>query len=266
MTLHLPEPNDVTLDRSPLEFVVCQVRHERILAVSDPRRGLAVHDRLAEAYPQMEQRPSMQAVMLLGQGRAPAMSHEQGPVGWTLRSEDGDWTVTLDPEFFSVETSAYVSWSDFEGRLSTLCEAVNDAYEPTLETRLGLRYVDQVKDPAVAEPAGWRGWIRDEMLGPLVIEGFAPAIRGIEQQVEFDAGGGYRVVLRHGTSLDQSPSTWAYLLDHDCFRQSARPFTVSGVLEAASDLHRLALQVFQSVITPKLYDYLLTGKVEHADN
>ena len=78
----------------------------------------------------------------------------------------------------------------------------------------------------------------------------------MQQHIEFDAGNGYRVVLRHGTSRIPGEDQWVYLLDHDCFRQAGRALTNDGVMSAADDLHRIALQVFQAAITEKLYSYL----------
>lgn len=254
--LQLPEPEDVTLPRSPLTLVVCQVRHESILAVADPRRGLSVQAALGGKYPQIEQRRGFTAALTVVGGGAPQVSHDKSETGWQMKSDEGSWTVTLMPDFFSLETSSYEGWSDFRARLAELVAAVVEAYEPALEARVGLRYVDEITDPVVKSPTGWAGWIRDELLGPLAHRGFAAAVRVAQQHVEFDAGGGYRVVLRHGTARIEGEQQWAYVLDHDCFRQTARALTTDGVVGATEDLHRISLQVFQAVITNDLYDYL----------
>lgn len=182
--------------------------------------------------------------------------NEERVGGWKLSSVDGDWTVTLLPEAFSIETSAYAGWPDFRKRLADLVSAVASTFGPALEQRLGLRYVDEIRHPEVTGVSGWKGWIRDELLGPLADSAFAPAIRVAQQIIEFDAGGGYRVTLRHGTSQAQGDDEWIYLLDHDCFRQAGRSFDEAGILTSADDLHRVALQVFQSAVTDRLYAYL----------
>jgi uncharacterized protein (TIGR04255 family) len=187
---------------------------------------------------------------------SPQVGHDQAASGWTMRSDEGTWTVTLDPEFFSLETSAYENWPGFRGRLSDLLGAVQATYAPGFEVRIGLRYVDEIVHPDVATPTGWKGWIRDELLGPLAHSDFGNAVRAIQQIVELDAGGSYRVILRHGTSPVGGDSRWLYLLDHDCFRQAGRPLQADAVLSSADDLHRLALQVFQASISPELYSYL----------
>lgn len=254
--LRLPEPRDVLLPRSPLTLVVCQVRHDRILAVADPRTALGIQKRLGGRYTQMDEWRSMAATVTLAGGGPPQVTHDQGPSGWQMKSDDGAWTVTLQPESFSLETSSYVDWADFRERLQTLTDALAEAYNPTLEVRVGLRYVDEIDDPVVTSPVGWRGHIRDELLGPLAHPEFGPSVRALMQQVDFDAGDGYRVTLRHGTNPTPGNANLTYVLDHDCYRQAARAFAASDVMSCLDDLHRVALQVFQSAITPELFRYL----------
>ena len=252
--LQLPEPKDVPLRRSPLALVVCQIRHDRTLAVSDARGALELQQQLDSLYPEIEPHQGMSMELRLGQG-APQINEEKVS-GWKLTSTDSDWTVTLLPEAFSVETSAYDGWLDFRERLAALVGAVAGTFGPALEQRIGLRYVDEIRHPEVTSAAGWKGWIRNELLGPLAHPDFAPAIRVAQQVIEFDAGDGHRVTLRHGTSQVSGEDEWVYLLDHDCFRQAGRPFDQTAILTSADDLHRVALRVFESAVTDDLYSYL----------
>lgn len=256
--LQLPNPRDVPLARSPLTLVVCQVRHNRVPDVSSPEKGIEVQQGLGRRYPVIEQQMSMTGTLILAGNSAPQMSQEQLG-GWQMKSEDGAWTVTTTPDAFSVETSTYAGWTDFRGRIQELIEAITGAYGPALEQRIGLRYVDEIVHPEVKSPDGWRGWIRDELLGPLAHGEIGAAVRGLEQRVEFDAGDGYRVMLRHGTMQNPgNPAT--YILDHDCYRQVGRPFDVNALIESADVLHRVALQIFDAAITPELYKHFGPGE------
>jgi uncharacterized protein (TIGR04255 family) len=255
--LQLPEPADVPLVRSPLVLVVCQIRHDRRLAVAETRTGLAVQRMLGDKYPEIGQQhaASMEVVMGPGAG-APHVNHEAIPGGWRLQSDDGTWTVTLLPEAFSIETSSYSGWTDFRARLHDLVAAVVSTYAPELEQRIGLRYVDEIFHPEVSEPHGWKGWIDDDLLGPLAHPALAGSVRAAQQIVDFDAGGGHRVILRHGTSQVVNDQRWVYLLDHDCFRQAGREFNQDELMASADALHKVALQVFQAAVTPEMYAYL----------
>jgi uncharacterized protein (TIGR04255 family) len=111
----------------------------------------------------------------------------------------------------------------------------------------------------MATPAEWEGWIDNHLLGPVLHQAFGPAIRSIQQVIQFDGGGDVEVILRHGCLLEGPPGdqAWHYLLHHDCSRSQARPFSADAVREGAQGLHELALSVFQTAVTPQLFERLL---------
>ena len=156
--------------------------------------------------------------------------------GWQFRSADETWTVTIQPDFFSLETSAYLDWSDFRERLLRVVRAVGAHVGPVVEQRVGLRYVDEVRDPVVTDPVDWRGWIDESLLGPLVHPSFGPALRSTQQVLELEAHEALRVILRHGTLRVPGEKQWLYLLDHDCFRQQGRPFDADALAGTLDDL------------------------------
>jgi uncharacterized protein (TIGR04255 family) len=253
--LELPDPDTSLLPRSPLRLVVCQVRHDRTFAAVDATRVIALHSELADRYPTITEAAVQTFGFLAGPGGA-QMTTPEPSKGWQFRSADETWTVTIQPDFFSLETSAYLDWSDFRERLLRVVRAVGAHVGPVVEQRVGLRYVDEVRDPVVTDPVDWRGWIDESLLGPLVHPSFGPALRSTQQVLELEAHEALRVILRHGTLRVPGEKQWLYLLDHDCFRQQGRPFDADALAGTLDDLQRLALQVFQAAITPRLYRYL----------
>lgn len=255
--LQLPAPKTDRLLRSPLELVVCQVRHERNLAVADPKRALAVHAGLEERYPTIDEAAGI-ALNIVG-GPAGVSTAADQQRGWNLRSADGNWTVALMPEFFALETRAYTDWDDFSARLAAVVELVDSALQPSLEQRLGLRFIDRITDPKMSAPGEWEGWIDEHLLGPILHDAYGSSIKNIQQVLQLDGGGDTEVVLRHGCFLDGpvGNQSWHYLLDHDCSRSRARAFSADDVRQGAEGLHELALSVFQAAITPRLYHHLL---------
>lgn len=253
--LDLPTPNTTRLAQSPLTLVACQVLHERILAVSDARIGLGIHDALSPLYPNVQQVPRLETAFQIS-ATGTSATREQTVNGWQLKSDDQRWTVTIDPESFTLETSAYEDWDDFEQRFSALTAAVLDAYHPALEQRIGLRYVDEIRDPSVTSPSGWRGKIADSVLGPIADTHLGHAVRSSQQLIELDAGDSCGVVLRHGSVTSPSGAEHVYLLDHDCFRQAGRKLSTGEIASTVSRLHTLALQVFQAAVTPEFYAQL----------
>lgn len=257
--LELPEPSTERLARSPLELVVCQVRHERNLAVADAKRALAVHGGLGGKYPGIDEATGV-ALNITG-GPAGVSTATDQQHGWNFRSTDGAWTVVLMPDFFALETRAYTDWDDFSARLDELVRLVEQALEPSLEQRLGLRFIDRITDPRIASPKEWEGWIDDHLLGPVLHGAFGPAIKSIQQVLQLDGGDDMEVLLRHGCLLEGAADdqAWHYLLDHDCSRSRGREFSPDAIREGVEHLHLLALRVFQAAVTPKLFDHLRGG-------
>jgi uncharacterized protein (TIGR04255 family) len=162
------------------------------------------------------------------------------------------------PEFFALETRAYSDWMDFSARLEELVRLVQGALGPSLEQRLGLRFIDRIRDPVISSPAGWEGWIDERLLGPVLHGAFGPAIKAVQQVLQLDGGEDMEVLLRHGCVLEGAPEApvWQYLLDHDCSRSGGRAFSPGDIHEGVEGLHTLALSVFQAAVTQKLFTHL----------
>jgi uncharacterized protein (TIGR04255 family) len=254
MPLSLPDPDRARLARAQLDLVVLQVRHERNLASIDPKRALEVHADLSSRYPSIEDVSAQEVSVVAGPGGIAPMNSEVSR-GWRFRSADEKWTVVLMPDFFSLETTAYEEWEDFNDRASELTSSVQAHLSPSIETRLGLRYIDRLTEPRAASPDGWEPYIHPSLLGPLVHPDFGGAIEQVQQVVRIDAGDGCQVLLRHGCGQEDSDA-WVYLLDLDCSMARSRPFDAAGVLGGIDEIHTVALQVFQAAVTPKLLSYL----------
>ncbi|MBC6450686.1 TIGR04255 family protein [Actinokineospora xionganensis] len=249
------------MTNSPLQLVVCQVRHERNLAVADVTKALAIREALGD-YKLEEARQQQIEFLASPEGVSP-LSTPLEQHGWRLRSRDvTGWTVSLRPESFALESSGYTSWTDFRDRLEPLVRAVHEHLKPAAELRLGLRYIDRIKLPDIARPLDWQGYIDDRLLGPLLNTQLGASIRGQQQAVQLQGPNGSQVLLRHGVEADDSGG-WPYVLDTDCSRGDSRAFDADDVLEGAHSLHRLALQIFQTAVTPALIKRLIEGEAEH---
>jgi uncharacterized protein (TIGR04255 family) len=178
--------------------------------------------------------------------------------GWRLLSEDGTWTASLLPDFFALECTGYTSWTEFRERLRSVADAVLTHLQPAIELRLGLRYVDRIAVPQVERPQDWSGYINEQLLGPVLDEQLGSAVSSLQQLLQLQGPEGVQVLLRHGTQLDQPSGTWPYVLDTDCFRSDGRRLEADSLQQGVDALHKLALQIFQSAITPRLHELLTT--------
>ena len=256
--LALPEPSSVTLTQAPLQLVVCQVRHDRNLAVADGSRVLAIREQLG-AYPRMEEMAQQEIGIVVGPAGPSPFSEGEPKRGWRLLSGDGAWTVALQPDFFALECTGYTSWTEFRERMSSLTAAVLTHLQPSVELRLGLRYVDRIMVPVVERPQDWNGYINEHFLGPVQDGQFGPSVTSLQQLLTLQGSEGIQVLLRHGTQLEVASGAWPYILDTDCFRGDGRRLEADSLLHGTDALHKLALQIFQAAITPQLRQ-LLAGQ------
>lgn len=260
LPLELPEPQTVELPLSPLSLVVCQIRHENTVSVSDPRRAVAVHEAVVADYPVLEEQSTQELEITAGPaGVQTVPSHSSR--GWRMRSKDGNWTAVLMPEFFALETTGYRDWEDFSARVERFSKAVITSVEPTLEQRVGLRFINRITHPEVELLTDWRRFIDGPFLGAVSHDGLAPAIATSQHVMQLDIPQGPNVLLRYGCFRDaEAGNQWVYMFDQDCFIQRGQLLELPSLLAATEDLHTLALQLFQEAITDEMYEYLLGTK------
>lgn len=259
--LELPEPDATRLARSPLELVVCQVRHERKLLVGEGTTASAIHRALGGTdgpYPSISEIAGGEMAFMvgLGGGAVPQLQ-ETKTSGWRFSSEDGSWAVAVLPELFALETTAYTTWDeDFRGRLDAVIDAIAEHVAPSFEQRIGLRYVDRITEPSVTELRGWAPYLRPELLGLVLHPELGPGVRNAQQQLVLDLGGGAEAGVRHGFVVEPTQERVDYQLDYDLYRQGGRPFAPEEIKETVAGFNRMALQLFQASITDGLLEAL----------
>ena len=249
---------DEHLNAAQLKLVVAQVQHDRLMAASDPKEALAIGDRLDHALTGPNPVSAPGVLFQIGAVAAPEPTPPMNLTAWQYVSEPRDWVATVAPDFFSLETLAYGSWTEFRALFERLMTAVSEVLAPTLVRRAGLRYVDELRAPGTTTAADWAGRIMPAFLGPAHDPDIGRSVTSIQQAVEFQGPGSTRVTLRHGTvtTPDNKP---AYLLDHDCYTDRGRRFEPDELLDEYDGLHRLALGVFQRAISPEYYKQLKEG-------
>jgi uncharacterized protein (TIGR04255 family) len=255
MPLILPELDETALKRSPLVVVICQVRYEQNLVVSDGDTGIKIHEQLGGRdgrYRWIEPLQTIAAQIEIGslgvtQGFAPGMQSN----GWRLKSDDGAWTVTLLPDSTSIETTAYKEWrADFKDRFIDVLKAIAEHVKPSIEHRVGLRYVNRIPADERRDPLDWLDVIAPELIAPLSHSFWSPGVRNAQNQLELDIGETARCLMRHGFVQGSAGLIDSYALDYDLFRQSAQRFDTEVVIEAIEYFHKAALAVFQNSLNP----------------
>lgn len=258
MALKLPKPFRESLPRSPLSLVACQLRYSEPEQPLSAARVASLRGRLSERgfeYPKVDAIQLQSLTIDVSQAALPMTAMSKG---WRLVSGDSRWIITVTPDNVTLETPRYTAWAkDFEVRLHSLFDAFAEEFVPSVETRLGLRYVDMISEPTVLTAAAWRGLISDRLLGPLSDNDLAESIAVSQQQFTVAINDQIRAVVRHGAFPDPSrDNAYTYLLDTDVFREILLPYEAATVKKATSALHDAALSLFRHFVTDKLFGIL----------
>jgi uncharacterized protein (TIGR04255 family) len=141
-----PPPLEVPLKDAPLLRVIAQVRFPTLLAVRSGDRVSGFQDAVRERYPYLEQDD---LALLVGAGpiSVPGTVSHEAVVHWRFWDEQRKWRTTLNQDFVSIETTAYESRTDFMANLGEVLRAFHKTFQPKSATRLGMRYIDQIKPP-----------------------------------------------------------------------------------------------------------------------
>lgn len=260
--LNLTQLDKTPLPRSPLTSVICQVRYDPTPAAADAHAAQRFYEQLGGSdgeLPVIGPINEMAFNVALGPQAAPALAQQHGVGGWRFASADDSIAVALTPVQLTLETGMYNGWeADFFPRLERVLSALAELVSPVFEQRLGLRYINNVDEPAVEQPRDWGNWIAPHLLGLAAHQDLGDLVRFVRQQAVLEFDDETRCTFNHGFAPDAArDGHLVYLLDFDVAREGMRPFRLAGVLETATKFNTYALALFQLSITPALREYLL---------
>jgi uncharacterized protein (TIGR04255 family) len=157
-----PPVPEVPLARSPLVFVVAQVRFERVASIGSEDFIAGFQEAIRGVYPIM--RKEQHAGLLVGPD-GQITSTEPGHL-WRFDERPEGWQVTLAPDFVALSTSRYTRRHDFLERLAGLLAATQRELRVRYCERIGVRYVDRVCDAGLLDRLA--ELLRPEVLGTIV--------------------------------------------------------------------------------------------------
>jgi uncharacterized protein (TIGR04255 family) len=164
-----PAIPSIPLPRSPLSFVVAQVRFPLVASIADQAFIGPFQERIRSTYSDLRREEERQVVI------GPTGVQAQPPgVVWRFADENSGWEVALAPEFIALATSTYTSRADFLGRLGQVLEALHAWIAPRKIRRLGVRYIDRIGEEHLSS---LRSLVRPEVLGPMAIDSTGPELQ-----------------------------------------------------------------------------------------
>ncbi len=243
-----PLPTEVPLRHPPLVRVIAQLRFPEILSIEQRDFVAPFQEAIRSTYSVLRQEQTQG--MLLGPGGvAPAKPQ----IAWRFSDAGGHWRVSLTPEFLALETTKYVSRSDFFGRLQSLAEALNEHIEPGQLDRLGVRYIDRITGPGVDDITKL---VRPEVRGITGTISARHAVHALsESMFELPEA---RVLARWGclppgATVDpaaiEPAKEKSWILDLDMFSLTPMPFDVARVVAEARRYAERIYTIFRWAVT-----------------
>lgn len=191
-----------------------------------------------------------------------------------LTVRDRTCAVTVRPENLTVEATRYQGYVRFRELLHAAFEAVERVLQPDGVTRLGMRYIDEIRVPGLAEPAEWAEWVHPSLLAPQVDGLMAKTWTSAAQ---YERGKDRRLVLRYGPAdapvVDPSgplkrptipPPGPTFVLDFDSFWQPSDipAFLAADLLGTCDDLRAPVRSLFDELISKRLVDEVFRRELE----
>jgi len=252
--MSLPTPDRTPLAAPPLLVTLCQVRYdEREDLASAPAAKTLLRYLAPLGLGSMSQVRQQQVVLIAGRSTDPiSQEAPPQPAGWQFTSESGATTVNVLTDQMTLETRVYPGWDDFLSLWEQCISALAEAARPTFSTRVGLRYVNRIKSrhARTLRDFGRAELVDPAFSGPIEKSPLSEYVTATEGRATLKFGDGTDSLIQHGVVTEEA--TPAFVLDIDCFRSEANEFDTQSLLAIAGMLNERALQIFQTVVGPRL--------------
>lgn len=259
MPISLPVPDRRPLAAPELPLVVCQVRIDEQEGLKDGTVGRSIYEALGGAegeFPKLTQLRASRVTIT----PAAALPAEQvvntAERGWRFTSEaPGAWMASVLPDSLALETNQFPGWDDMRVRFRMLLEAVEQVAGPTIEERLGLRFVNLFTFNAGATLEGWAKYVTPEALGLGMHRVLGPGVMLTQQQAVVEIEQNIHCAIRIGP-IRQESGRIGFLIDLDAYREVSVPFDVETIIKTADKLNEAGVSVFHQLVTEELLDKL----------
>ncbi|HVV36956.1 MAG TPA: TIGR04255 family protein [Acidimicrobiales bacterium] len=250
---------------APLVLTAAEVRFPEVDDIS--RRVEPVRELVRLLLPIRELMPTNN--VQIGPDGIPSVTQTVTP---RFVNRDHTTAMTVNPQAIVVETTAYDGYTEFRRLLEVCFEAAAAALSPDGVSRIGLRYIDEIRVPSVSElPGDWSGWIDERFIASVdrsLLEETHLRPKAWQGVVQYETAPDSTLVVRYGPAqgfavLPAAPTRRLnpaepgpyFLLDTDSFWEPSLQtpeFDAAGVLSRCDDLHTPTRKIFDAITTERL--------------
>lgn len=230
----LPASDVQSLNDSPLQQVIAQVRFESQTLLGTHEGAGAVHEVLADMYPRLLS--EQQQILTMTPTGTTAVTAPQ----YRITNLSRAWSVVIGPEQLTVETNEYSAWTELRERLDAALKAVSGLVTLRVRERVGLRYINYISPD---ENGSFRDRVSPELLGPAGTEGWKKHLVSMLGQITARDGEA-QLLLRTGLPPQPNNLPSSYLIDIDAFNDQPTKFELDETLSYFDQLNDASYRFF----------------------
>lgn len=194
-------PNREVFPNPPLALVTAELRFTDSprLRLEDTLTELAIA--LEERFPLTERHSDVNVNQ--APNAAPRIDHRL-----VLINEGRTESLSITPSSLSYETTAYGEFGDLLSGVAAGCKALLDQRVRAALTRVGLRYIDEIRVPEPVEDVrDWSKWVNAGLVGALSVGPEGTPVDHTQGLAIFDLGSGKKfnlqyAALKQGQAVD----------------------------------------------------------------
>jgi len=257
----LPHYDRVVFGRAPLRLVLGQVQFPLLFRFNEKPYLAPFQEAIQPDYPRVAPEQQL-ALRFSGKGVENA-----GESLWRFSDASGDWSVVLGENALTLESRRYTTIKDFLARFEKLLQHASKHLGIGRRTRLGLRYINELRSEGAASLTDWAQLLNPRFVGfggaPELLEGI---VEHAFQQIQSKRDDG-TLFVRHGlltgTALEPRPTDppimqgLFYGIDLDYVDSTEGPLDIGATIRQMRTYNESMYQFFRWTLDKgKLYSQL----------
>jgi uncharacterized protein (TIGR04255 family) len=259
MTFPAVEMREVgRLAASPLRLALMQARTVPVLAFEQPAEVQRLVDALDGRWALSDRQANREVAIQVGPGGV----HQQAGVPetvWVLSAAQGAIRAAVSATSVTVESDRYDAWEQFRDAALDIFGAVARVAAPARATRLGVRYINELRDERVtSDPRRLAELLNPALIAPILA--LDRPLLGSQAELRVSEAEDAVFVLRHGLAQPE-----VYLLDLDAYREADEPFDADALVARAERFHARIESVFAWALAESYLRELQSAATEGED-
>ncbi len=257
-----PKSNRIIYKKNPLDKVICQLRFPPILKI-DKEIPADFQEIIRKEFPIFSETTDFGYDIPQNKTNKEKLDPEalkkllfQPPIenkNYLFSSEDDIWKINLTRTFIALSTDKYERWETFIKKLLIPLETIIKIYEPAYFTRIGLRYIDNIKRSDLGlERHSWDDLIQPYILGMLSSTDIKENVENFESRYSItlnDNKGQVRILTKFFE--DPINKEKCYMIDSDFSNDSK--VEIGEELKYLDYFNKRGSRLIQWCITPTLH-------------